>query len=215
MHVMSEFFEACFHVVNLPATLFLLLIIIYWATVILGVMDLSTLDVDLPDVDVETGDAGAEGLQFEGMLEYFNIRYVPASIVISLFGLSFWITSMVANDILNPARIGLLGLAIFVGNLIVSSHVAKFASAPMVPLFKGMREQSSAKQDLIGSRVVVTSSKADSSFGQAELQIDGPSITLNVRTEGDEVLPKGAEAIILHQEQHTEHYLITTMEVVS
>jgi hypothetical protein len=202
-------------VVNLPATLFLLLILLYWATVILGVMDLSTLDLELPDADMDAGDAGGEGLQMEGMLEYFNIRYVPASIVISLFGLSLWVVSMVANDLLNPGRFGLIGLGIFAVNLVVSSHIAKFASAPLVPLFKGMREQSSASRDLIGSRVVVTSSRVDSSFGQAEIRGDGPPITLSVRTEGNEELIRGAEAVILHQETETDHYIITTLEISS
>jgi hypothetical protein len=215
MQLMSTFLEACFHVVNLPATLFLLLILLYWTTVIFGVMDLSTLDVDLPDVDVDAGDAGGDSIQMEGMLEYFNIRYVPASIVISLFGLSLWVISMVANELLNPANIGLIGLGIFVANLLVSSHIAKFASAPLVPLFKGMREQSSASRDLIGSTVVVTSSKVDSSFGQAEISGDGPEITLSVRTEGEEILLKGTEAVILHQETETEHYIITSLEISS
>lgn len=215
MPSMSEFFDACFHVVNLPATLFLLLILLYWATVIFGVLDLSSLDVDMPELDADTGDLGGESVEMEGMLEYFNIRYVPASIVISLFGLSLWIISMIANDLLNPGRVGIIGLGILIGNILVSGHIAKFASAPMVPLFKGIRSQVSAKKELVGSTVIVTSSKVDHQFGQAEIRGDGPPITLNVRTEGEEVLQKGEEAVILQQQSETEHYIITTLEMES
>lgn len=209
---MSEFIDACFHVVNLPATLLLILVLIYWFTVIAGVMDLSTLDMDLPDMDMESGDISAQGSGFDAFLEYFNIRYVPVSIMISLFALSFWVISMIANSILNPAGFGLFGLAIFLVNIPVSGHIAKFAGAPLIPLFKNMRSQSSANRDLIGTRVIITSSKADSSFGQAEIREDGPPITLSVRTEGEEI-PRGGEAVILHQETEKDIYIITTLEI--
>ena len=58
MSAWAEVYHAAFHLVNLPATLLLILVLCYWGTVILGVMDLSTRDVDLPDVDMEAGDAG-------------------------------------------------------------------------------------------------------------------------------------------------------------
>lgn len=206
---MTEFIDACFHVVNLPATLLLILVLLYWLTVIIGVMDLSTLDVDLPDMDVESGDMS--GSSADAFLEYFNIRYVPVSIMVSLFALCFWVISMTANSYLNPAGFGLLGLGIFIVNVPLSAHVAKYMGAPMVPLFKSMRGQSSAKRELVGARVIVTSSKADASFGQAEIQEDGPPITLSVRTEGEEI-PKGAEAVILQQTEN-DIYIITTLEI--
>jgi hypothetical protein len=52
-----DFIEACFHVVNLPATLLLILVVLYWLTVIIGALDLTAFDLDLPDLDLEGGDA--------------------------------------------------------------------------------------------------------------------------------------------------------------
>lgn len=206
-----EFLDACFHVVNLPATLLLILVVLYWLTVIIGAMDLSTLDVELPDMDMEGGEASGIG-NVDAFLEYFNIRYVPVSIMVTLFAISFWVISMIANHYLNPGMWGLFGLAIFAVNIPISAHVAKFAGAPMVPLFKGMRSQSSAKRELIGSRVIITSSKADASYGQAEIQGEGPPITLSVRTDGEEI-PRGAEAVILSHEPEKNIHLITTLEI--
>ncbi len=204
-----EFYRACFHVTNLPATLLLLLAVVYWLTVIVGLMDLSSLDVDLPDADLEVGDGGGF---FQAFLEYFNIRFVPVSIMVSLYALSFWIVSMLANEYLNPGKIGLVGLVIFVLNIPLSAQVAKWAGAPLVPLFKGMRMDASAKRELVGSRVVVTSSKADAAYGQAEIAGEGPPITLAVRTDG-EVIPKGTEAVILSHQEETNTYTITTLEI--
>jgi len=209
MNNLTEFYHACFHVNNLPATLLLLLVVLYWLTVIAGVMDLSALDVDLPDADAGTGDGGGF---FQAFLEYFNIRFVPVSIMLSLYALSFWIISMIANEYLNPGKFGLAGLLIFVINIPLSAHVAKWAGAPLVPLFRGMRMGVSAKRELIGSRVVVTSSRADTAFGQAEISGDGPPITLTVRTDGA-VIPKGTEAVILSHQEEENIYTITTMEI--
>jgi len=213
MNGWEELYQNAFHVVNLPATLLLILVLLYWLTVIAGVMDLSSLDIDveLPDVDVDAPDAsGMAG--FEGLLEYFNIRYVPISIFVSLFAVSLWAVGMIANSIVNPLNSGLIGLGIFAGNVVVSAHVAKFISLPFVPLFKSIRNQASSKKELVGSRVVVTSSKADASFGQAEIRAEGPPITLNVRTEGEEIL-KGAEAVILQEHPENDIYIITTLEI--
>lgn len=212
MSALSELYQAAFHVVNLPATLLLILVVLYWLTVILGVMDLSTLDVDLPDVDMEGGEVGVGYGSVDAFLEYFNIRYVPVSIMITLFAISFWVISMIGNHLLNPGMFGLFGLAIFVVNIPVSAHVAKFVGAPMVPLFKGMRSQSSAKRELIGSRVVVTSSKADATYGQADLVDEGPPITLSVRTDGEEIA-RGTEAVLLSHHPEKDIYIITTLEI--
>ncbi|MCC5842752.1 MAG: DUF1449 family protein [Verrucomicrobia bacterium] len=212
MSSLIEFYHAAFHVVNLPATLLLLLVVIYWLTVIFGVMDLSSLDLDLPEIEFE-GDAGPEAAHtaFDAFFEYFNIKYVPISIFVSFFALSFWVTGMIANEMLGSRAVPLIGLAVFGVNLVFSAHAAKVITLPMVPLFKQMQKDVSARRDLIGSRVVVTSSKADAVFGQAEIVDEGAPITLNVRTEGEEI-SKGSEAVILQHQTERDIYIITPME---
>lgn len=212
MSSLIEFYHAAFHVANLPATLLLMLVVLYWMTVIFGVLDLSSLDFDLPEFEIE-GDVGTEmgHTGFDAFFEYLNIKYVPISIFVSFFALSFWITSMIANEMLGGRDRALVGLAVFGVNLIFSLHAAKFITWPMVPIFKQMRLDVSSKRDLIGSRVVVTSSKADAHFGQAEICGEGAPITLHVRTEGEEI-PKGAEAVILQHQTERDIYIITPME---
>jgi len=212
MNAFVELWHASFHVVNLPATLLLLSVLLYWLTVIFGVMDLSSLDIDLPEFEVDP-DSGLEMGHggFDALFEYFNIRHVPISIFVTFFAVSLWGTGMLANDFLKSEHVPLLGLAVFGVNLVWSSHVAKFITQPMVPLFKSMHKDASSKRNLIGARVVVTSSKADPSFGQAEIREDGAPITLNVRTEGEEI-PKGAEAVIFQHQPEKDIYIITPME---
>jgi len=213
MSEMKELFEASFNVVNLPATLLLLMVLFHWLIVMVGAMDMISLESELDfelDMDVETETDGLD--TSDVLLEYFNARYVPLSILLSVFSLSFWVISMYANWYIHQNTSGLLGLAIFIGNLVISAHIAKFATIPLVPIFKSMKEQMSSNLNLVGKQAVVTSSKADAKFGQAQVRLDGPEITLNVRTDGEE-LPRGTEVVILQHEPATDIYSITKLEI--
>jgi hypothetical protein len=213
MTEMKELFDASFNVVNLPATLLLILILLHWIIVIVGAMDMISLESELDfemDLDGEAESGGWD--KGDWVLDYLNAKYVPLSILLSVFALSFWTISMYANWYIHRNQSGLLGMAIFFVNLIISAHIAKFCTAPLVPMFKSLREQMSAKMDLLGKRAVVTSSKADAKFGQAQIRLDGPEITLNVRTEGEE-LPRGTEVVILSHEEATDTYIITQLEI--
>lgn len=211
MNQFVELWQASFHPVNLPGTILLLLVVVYWVTILLGVMDLSSFDVDLPDLDADL-EVDVAHPQVDAFLEYFNVRHIPVTIMLTFFALSFWFVGVVANHLIHNTSSLLLGAAIFAGNLVVSSHVAKFVTLPMVPLFKSLRKYESSKKDLVGARVIVTSSKVDETFGQADFHDEGPSITLNVRAE-NEVLLKGEEAVILHHQPERDLYIITKLEI--
>ncbi|MDF3129346.1 hypothetical protein P0Y35_09075 [Kiritimatiellaeota bacterium B1221] len=208
---MKELFEASFNVVNLPATLLLIMILLHWIIVIIGAMDMISIDSEL-DFELDMDGEGGGFDKGDFILEYFNAKYIPISILMSIFALSFWAISMYANWYIHQNENGWMGLAIFAGNLIVSAHITKFATQPLIPIFKSMREQMSDNMNLVGKTVIVTSSKADAKFGQGQIRLDGPEITLNVRTAGEE-LPRGTEAVILQHEPATDIYLITQLEI--
>lgn len=210
---MVQLWQASIHIANLFSTLLLLLVVIYWVVVLCG-----ALDVDALDLDFESGDA--DGVEVgtstgsEGLLEYLNIRRVPLSIVISIFALSLWLVGVLANHYLHHTSSALLGLAIFVPNVIISAHVAKFVTMPLVPLFRSMQANIAKVQDMIGTRVRISSSKADAAFGQAEVlsRANGPSVVLSVRTDGD-LLPKGTEAVVVSEIVDKGVYIVSKLEV--
>ncbi len=206
---MIQLWHASVHIINLPYTLLLGLVLLYWVSVMIGALDMDALDIDVSsDVDIVLHGAGF----FDGFLEYFNIRKVPVSIVISFFALSLWLIGVLANHYLHNTQSRLLGLILFFPNVVASAYVAKFMTWPFVPLFREMRAHKSDNRDLIGTRVIVTSSKADASFGQAEIREEGAPITLSVRTDG-EVLERGAEAVILYVDPEKHVHVITKLEV--
>jgi len=202
-----QLYHASVHVVNLPYTLLLSLVMLYWITVLIGALEMDALDIS--DADLSGGSVAGV---FEGFLEYFNLRKVPVSIIASVFALSLWLVGVLANHYLHNTSSRLLGLLILVPNVLISAHVAKYATRPLVPLFRSMRADVSDRRDLVGCRVIVTSSQADASYGQAEIREEGAPITLSVRTDG-ETLPKGTEAVILYVDTEKHVYIISKLEV--
>ena len=62
MEQLSQLFAACFTAVNLPYTLLLIAMLLYWLSVIAGALDISILDLDIDldanvdlDADVDLG----------------------------------------------------------------------------------------------------------------------------------------------------------------
>ena len=217
-----ELFEASFQAVNLAYTLLLLLVVVYWVIVMFGMLDLSSLDLDLDAGDVDASAElpdGVDGIEaadsplvFDGLLEYFNLRRAPLSVMISFFALSLWMIGVAANQYLNKGQSTALAFGIFFGNVLLSAHIAKFACLPLVPVFTSLRKETSGHRELMGSLVVVTSAHVDGEFGQVELQEEGAPITLLARTEG-QVLNKGDEAVLLRKESDRDVYLVTKLDM--
>ena len=209
-----QLFHASGNIVNLPYTLLLGFVLIYWVTVMIGMFDLSSLDFDLGELDGDSGDLAGSGTagMFDGFLEYFNLRKIPISIFVSFLALSLWMIGVFANQQLHNSHSLLLGFGVFIANIIISSHVAKLICLPLLPLFKNMNAHMSDNRNLTGSRVIITSSTADPTFGQAEIQEEGSPITLLVRTDG-KTLNKGDEAVILQKDLEKDIYTITKLEI--
>ena len=208
-----QLWHASVHISNLFASLLLLLVVVYWVLVLCGLLDMDALDlsVDAGDVDgLEVGSVHG----YEGLLEYLNLRKVPLSIVVSVFALSLWLVGVLANHYLHATASGLLGLIVFVPNVLISAHVAKYVTMPLVPLFRGMSAHIAKVRDMAGTRVRITSSSADVKFGQAEVigAGAGPAVVLSVRTDG-EILPRGVEAVVVSEDVGKSVYVVSKLEV--
>jgi hypothetical protein len=208
-----QLWNASVHISNLFSSLLLLVVVLYWVIVMCGVLDVDTLDLDM---DFDTGDGVETGSAsgHEGLLEYLNLRKVPLSIVVSIFAISLWLLGVLANHYIHSTSSALLGLVVFVPNVLVSAHVAKIVTMPLVPLFRSMNQGIAHERDMAGTRVRITSSQADEKFGQAEVISldDGPAVVLSVRTEGD-VLPKGTEAVVVSEDEGKRVYMVSKLEV--
>ena len=90
---------------NLPYTVFLGLIVLFWASVILGALDIDTFDIDFDmdadmDMDMEV-DGGVDAAATANFWSWLNLGAVPFSLWLSIFGILAWFQSMAYNAVLN------------------------------------------------------------------------------------------------------------------
>ncbi len=214
--------------VNFPYTLFLLLVLLYWISVIAGTLDLSLFDVDFnadadvdldidadvaadADLDAEAAAGSVSGSSLIAILRFFNFGEIPVMIIISFLALSMWTISIIANDLLNNTNIW-IGTLLFPPNLIVSLFIAKFLSTPFNYIFKKLHANREPRRKILGELCTVITSQADEKFGQAEIQTKGAPITLNVRTEPGIVLHKGEQAFVFKYIKEKDTYIVIKLK---
>ncbi len=219
-----ELLQASFALINFPFTLLVIIVVLYWTSVILGALDISVLDFSMDADGLEGSDVGDVGELGEGsggdaggalraVLQYLFIGEVPLTIILSLLFVSLWAFSVLFNYYVNPHHSYLLAAALLIPNVLVSAHIARFAAAPLRKLFRAIDRDAQTSVNLVGRRCRVLTSRVTPDFGQAELETDGAPICLSVRTHEGETLPQGAEAVILEAVPEKSLYIITGLEL--
>lgn len=215
---MVEFITAAFAPVNVAFTVLLLLMGLYWITVILGVLDVNLFDIDLPDSGLDADadadiDAGGAGL-FRSVLLFFYVGEVPTMILVSILILSLWTFSMLGNYYLNPGGSMLVAIPIFLGNLVASAFVMKLFAMPLRRVYTMLNKDYNAPADVIGriGRVTTTQVTKDK-MGQAEMSTKGAPIILNVLSQDDHEFARGEEAVVVSKDNERGTYLIAPVNL--
>ena len=138
---MTELLQAAIAPPNLLPTGLLVFVLLYWLTVIVGVLDMKTVDLDLDDHGhfPHPGDLhhDAPGGWLNGALAFFNLGRIPLMVFLSFVFLPLWVGSILTNYYTGNTSL-LLSLAFFLPLLIGSLFVAKFLTLPFVKLFTAM-----------------------------------------------------------------------------
>jgi hypothetical protein len=203
---MMDFIESCFIGPNFPASVMMVLILIYGLMVAIGGLDIDLFDVDL-DVDVDM-DGAVTSVGFIA-LKFLNIGNVPIMIWASAFGLSWWTASMLLWEFFDQARYheDFWHTAMLIGrNVVVGIAAAKFATQPMVKFFD--HTDNYKPEDLIGQECEVTTYEVTADAGQAKFATDAAPLLIDVRSE-DAPLAKGDRARIVEFDPDEQLYFIT------
>jgi hypothetical protein len=192
---LGDFLQVCFTGACLPATVLLLLVMVYWLLAMLAGLELDFFDFDL-DVD-GTGDVESTlGLGFVA-LRFLNLGRVPFIVWLSVFAITYWLTSMLFDRLLDdPQRRQELLYAVQFGvrDLAVSIAATKLFTQPLRDKFEPV--EPNKPEELIGKQCVITTVEATAAFGQAQIKAEAAPLLLNVRTE-QAVLAKGDTAVIV------------------
>jgi len=103
----------------------------------------------------------------------------------------------------------LLAILVGVGAFVASLFITSIAVRPLGSFF--ITHQARCREELIGHSCHVTTGRVDSTFGQAEVHIEGDHLIIQVRTSKFKNLKKHDEALIIDFDINNETYLVEAM----
>lgn len=213
---LSGIVDILFSPPNIIPTLIFGFVMSYWLLVILGALDMSSLDIDLEfdveadieiDYDADLASTGEHDVSFlNNVLRFFNLKDIPL-----MFFITFWIfPTLFANALIN----NIIGIETFLPSLVIflpisfiSLFIAKYATMPFVKMFKALEDESESAIDLLGRIVTIKFPISDSKIGQAESYENGSSLLLNVKTKNGE-MQKGDQAMLVKYISKDDCYLV-------
>jgi len=206
---MKELFTAAVSAPNLIPTLLLIFVLIYWLIVLIGAIDVDTLDVEVDldsDVDLDTSvDSSASAGGFSEVLAFFNLKELPLMVFLTFWILPVWVISVLTNYYLNNSSF-FVGLLLLLPALIVGLFIAKVLTAPLAKVFAGLSQE--ANETVIGKICTLTSQATSLRVGQARIETSGAPILLNVKTYEGVTLDRGDTGMVIEQQPGHNIYLI-------
>jgi hypothetical protein len=211
---MKELIEISFSPVNAFFTIMSIIMVIYWLLVIIAGIDpdLFSVDFDSADIDVDTdldidADGDADGNGFIKILEYFNFDELPLMFIITIIFFSMWLVGVNITYYVGIEST-LLGFLLIIPNFILSLFVVKLFSKPLGYLYKQVNHKGEPEIDFLGRRCRVVSSVSHDKTGQIELTVNGDPIKIYARSNTQEKLATGQQAVIVGESEDKKYYLV-------
>lgn len=212
---MLELIRESFSLVNLPYTVLLLMVIVYWGLYVLGavgsdVLESAGLDIDADvdaDVDVESGE-GAGWLP-----RFIYIGQLPVTFIFSVLIVWMWVLSVLANHWLENSR-WWVALAMFPPIALVAAVLTKTVIAPFAPMLRKVFDDSGDVVEVVGKRCVIRSLSATPEYGQAEIATGGAPLLINVRTSPGVTLRQDEEAVIYEYDEAKGAYVVARFDTL-
>lgn len=224
---MTELFQAAFSPINLVYTVLLMVVLLYWLTVFIGLLDLSSFDFDVDtdvdvdadidvdvdaDVDVDTdvdADAGAGGANpVLAFLAFFNLGKVPFMIFLSFLSLFLWMGSVLGNHYIGGDATTFAWI-LSVPNLFVGLFLTKLITTPLRPLFKDEKNEFESNQDIIGKIGTAVLAVDDQGISQVRVPTqNGSPLVLRVKATEGNLIASGEQALLLHYDEEGEFFWV-------
>lgn len=210
---MTELLHAAVSPPNLLPTSLLVFVLLYWLTVLLGVLDVKTIDVDTD----HAAHFGPDGPDAAGMdvswlnyaLAFLGLGQVPLLVFLSLVALPWWVGSILANYYLGNEAL-LPGLLLLLPLLGGSLLLARVLVRPFGHLFATLEHNTDDGARPLGKVCTVLLPASHEQLGQASVRLlNGAPLVLNVRTSSAATsLRKGESALVIDYDPLRRCYLI-------
>jgi len=214
---MTELFQAAFSAENIIYTVLLVLVIIYWLSVILGALDMNVFDFDIDvdadlDVDLDADvDGGVETNGWlAGALRFFNFGKLPTMVILSFAILFAWMINLLVNHYFGGGSL-VFALMLMIPNLFIGLVLTIAITTPLVPVFQQLNTPEE-EIDFAGMKCKLTITADKNKKGQAEVIHKNRSLLVYVKVdkdeEGIEKIKKGEDAIILRPSKDASYFFI-------
>jgi hypothetical protein len=202
--------------VNLPLTMLVGAIVLYWILVLFGLLDLDLFDGDGIGLDIGGDDGGGFGDGdgddgggiFRPITQFLAMGEVPTTVVLSIMIVAMWFGSIILNHYFNEGffwKAALLMVPNIVG-AVVATHII---TLPMRKLVKKFNKGEAETKSFVGQECTILSLEANASHGQAQVATSGAPLVINVRTSENELLRKGDIATITKENRASGIFTIT------
>lgn len=186
---MYELFTESIALHNLPATLLLALVVLYWLMVLLGVADNDAEPMDLNGDGMADGSTGSSGF-WPACGRFLHLGQVPLVVVGSFLAVSLWVLSVLGNYYYNGTpgnRSPWVALGLLVPNLLISLVITRIAATPFRKLFNVMDESANEVESVLEREGVVATAQVDERYGQVSIGTGAAPLLINARVAAGEL----------------------------
>jgi len=212
---MLEFFQAAFQPMNLMLTILMILVLIYWITVILGALDFDFLDFDLDgDVDIDAdvdadidleGGGGSGGKGFVSFISWFNIGKIPFMIVFSIAIFTMWMSSILLNHYIGNTSF-IIAFLLYIPIFLFAMFITKIATDPLIPVFDKLNFRGEKAIDLEGKTGLVLFGIENKEVGQADIVVGDKHFKITISSLDGLPIRKGDKIVIIEKKE--KFYLV-------
>lgn len=191
--------------------------LLYWILVIVAGLDPDLFSIDFDaDADADFDLQGKEFVDhtdapeangFMKILEFFNFDELPLMFILTIIFFTMWLVGINVLFYLNIDST-LIGFLLLIPIFILSLFIVKFFTKPLSYLYKHINHKGEPEIDFLGRRCVVFSTINDVKMGQIQLNVNGDPIKLSAKSNNEEQLLAGQNAVIVAESEDKKYYLV-------
>lgn len=233
---MLELLQESISPLNLPFTILLGAVGLYWIIGLFGLVDLEGGFDGIEGVDGVDGLDGVDGVDadgiegrgnhdltgdgddtavgatfFHGVLRLVGASDAPLIFVISVFSVFLWALNIAGNHYFNTAQSSGFATMMVIPVVVVAFVMTRLLIRPLRPVMNMLRTSEKPAQ-IIGASGRVRSMTLDSEFGQIEVEAEEKSLILKAVLSSGDPIAKGTGVLVVSYTPETETYIVRPLD---
>jgi len=231
---LTDLLNILFSEVNMVLSILLIVLILYWIVTMIGGLDFDLdfdIEVDLDaDLEVDTGIEGGN-MDFEDIsnaeinqedvvgkrrkplkwwqifLIYFNFVGLPFMFTFTCWIFIWWFMTTITTAI-TYSYDNVFGFIIMLLAIFPALFINKIFTTPFKGFFKNLNKDGDVAIDFLGRQGVLMSSISENKMGNAEVKVDGNSMSIYVKSLTGKPLTYGSNILIIKRSSDSNYYLV-------